>query len=58
MPIRCGQDSNGPYFQYGYHGKCYYYIPNNKKSREIAKNRAIKQGKAIKVRQGKFFLNF
>ena len=46
MPVHRRQDSNGPYFQWGNHGKKYYYIANNKRSRELAKEKAAKQGRA------------
>lgn len=46
MPVHQGRDSNGPYYVWG-NRKKYYYIPGNKKSREIAKRKAIKQGIAV-----------
>lgn len=47
MPVKRKTDSIGSYYQWGNHGKKYRYIPNNKKSREIAKKKAIKQGIAV-----------
>ncbi len=46
MPIHRGIDSSGPYYQWGTRKK-YYYKSGNKRSRESAKKRAIKQMKAI-----------
>ena len=46
MPIQRGTDSHGPFFQWGTQKK-YYYKPNNKKSRELAKEKARKQMVAI-----------
>lgn len=47
MPVHRSVDSNGPYYQWGGHGKKYYYISGNKKSRDIAYNKARIQGMAI-----------
>jgi hypothetical protein len=47
MPIHRKIDKFGSYFQYGNHGKKYYYLSNNKKSRHLAYNKAKKQMIAI-----------
>ena len=47
MPTASGKDSKGSYYRWGSSGKKYYYIPNDKKSREKAKEKANKQGIAI-----------
>jgi hypothetical protein len=47
MPVRNGRDSNGPFYRWGNSGKKYYYKPNNEKSRDMAKEKAKKQGIAI-----------
>ncbi len=47
MPIHNGRDSNGPFYQWGNSGKRYHYIPGNKRSRDIAKQKATKQAVAI-----------
>lgn len=47
MPLYRRVNSIGPYFQWGNHGKIYYYIPNNKYSRKNAKHKAIMQAMAI-----------
>jgi len=39
------------YYQFGLTGTKYYYEPGNKLSREIAKQRAKRQGRAIKRSQ-------
>lgn len=46
MPVTKHTDSKGSYYIWGTHGKKYYYIPNNKASRELAKQKAYKQAKA------------
>jgi len=46
MPIKRGIDSHGPYYSYGDLHR-YYYTPNDPVSREIAKEKARKQGAAI-----------
>jgi hypothetical protein len=47
MPVHRGKDSNGSYYQWGKSGKKYYYTSGNKKSRDVAKNKAKKQAVAI-----------
>lgn len=51
MPIFRRKDNIGSFYQYGDTGKKYYYITNNKRSRLIAKRKAIKQMRAIHVRK-------
>lgn len=46
MPIKRGKDSIGPYYQWG-NAKKYYYIPNNRVSRENAYDKARRQAVAI-----------
>lgn len=46
MPVHRGRDSHGVYYQWGSQKK-YYYIENSKRSRELAKKKALKQGIAI-----------
>lgn len=53
MPVRRDKDKDGPYFQWGYSGKKYYYKLNNEQSRKVAKAKAAKQGKAIKASQAR-----
>jgi hypothetical protein len=47
MPIHESKDSNGYYFQWGYHGKKYYYSPTIKQSRINAYNKSLRQARAI-----------
>lgn len=46
MPIYRRKDSKGTYYQWGNHGKKYYYTPNNIRSREMARKKAVKQAQA------------
>lgn len=47
MPIYRDRDSFGPYYQWGNHGKKYYYISGNVRSRTIAYNKSLKQAQAV-----------
>lgn len=47
MPIHTGKDSRGSYYQWGNHGKKYYYIVGNKMSRDTAKMKARRQATAV-----------
>ena len=51
MPVHQRKDKSGPYFQWGDHGKKYYYDPKSDRSKENARQRAAKQGRAIKASQ-------
>ena len=51
MPVNLSRDKSGSFARWGKLGKRYYYIPNNKISRERAKLKALKQGQAIKISQ-------
>jgi hypothetical protein len=46
MPIKRSHDSHGPFYQWGDHGKKYYYTANNTSSRTRAKNKAEQQSAA------------
>lgn len=46
MPVHRAKDSNGPYYQWGNSGKKYHYESGDEKSRETAKKKAKKQGRA------------
>jgi len=46
MPIKRGKDKDGSYYQWGSRTK-YYYVAGNKKSRERAYDKAVKQAQAI-----------
>ncbi|HMF03624.1 MAG TPA: hypothetical protein VKH17_02330 [Acidimicrobiia bacterium] len=46
MPVRRRQDSKGPYYQWGDHGRKYRYTRGDKASRDRAKQGATRQGQA------------
>lgn len=50
MPVMRGKDSKGPYYSWGKKGKKYYYKSGSERSREMARAKASKQGRAIKAR--------
>ena len=47
MPIYRRYDTHGPYYQWGNHGKKYYYINGDRRSRERAYNRSLNQARAV-----------
>lgn len=47
MPVKCSKDSEGSYCRWGGHGKKYYYINGNERSKMMAYNKAKRQGMAI-----------
>ena len=47
MPVQRGMQDNKPFYRWGKTGKKYFYTPNNVKSREDAKKKALTQGRAI-----------
>ena len=51
MPVRRSKDSKGSYYQFGHHGKKYYYVSGSKRSRTIAINKAKRQGRAEHARK-------
>ncbi len=53
MPVQEGKDDQGYYFQWGDSGKKYYYKKNSKRSKEIARAKAARQGRAIKASQSR-----
>jgi hypothetical protein len=50
MPVRRGNDSKGPYYQWGDHGRKYHYTAGDPSSRERAKKGATRQGQAARAR--------
>lgn len=44
-----GKDGDGPYYQWGGAGKKYHYKSGDKRSRETAKEKATKQGQAVRA---------
>lgn len=49
MPVHRSKDGKGPYYQWGDSGKKYHYEPGDKESRESAKRRAERQGRAARA---------
>jgi hypothetical protein len=47
MPIFNKKDKLGTYFIWGTHGSRYYFNDLSNRSKKIAYNKALKQGKAI-----------
>lgn len=47
MPVQCNKDKVGPFCRWGQHGKKYYYIKGNSRSKQISISKAKKQGIAI-----------
>lgn len=50
MPVHRGKDSQGCYYQWGNHGKKYYYTPCDGPERNKAKEKAALQGRAAYAR--------
>jgi hypothetical protein len=49
MPVHRGQDSRGPFYQWGDSGKRYHYMAGNAESRNRAKKSATRQGQAARA---------
>jgi hypothetical protein len=49
MPVHRGEDSKGPYYQWGKSGKKYHYTAGDASSRKAAKAKAEKQGQAARA---------
>lgn len=49
MPVHRRKDSKGPYYQWGDSGKKYHYTAGDEKSRDAAKEKAKKQGRAARA---------
>jgi hypothetical protein len=49
VPVRRRRDGNGPYYQWGESGKKYHYQAGDQSSREAAKKKAEKQGRAARA---------
>jgi len=47
MPINLRQDTNGTYYQWGDHGKKYYFKPHDDFTKQLAFNEALQQGRAM-----------
>ena len=44
MPVYQGNDQKGFFYQWGEHGKRYYFNQNSIRSMKIAHNKALRQG--------------
>ena len=53
MPVERGRDSKGPFFRWGKQGAKYHYSSGSKASRERARKKAARQGRAIKASGGR-----
>jgi len=51
MPVKKCKSNGKSGYKWGDKGKCYTYSTGDKESREAAKEKAAKQGKAIKANQ-------
>ena len=49
MPVHRGKDKHGAYYQWGESGKKYRYETGDSDSRKSAKEKAERQGRAIKA---------
>lgn len=49
MPVKRTTKGGRPAFKWGTTGKAYTYTPGNKKSRQAARARAERQGRAIEA---------
>ena len=49
MPVKDCRDGGKPGYRWGDSGKCYTYTQGNEQSRKRARDKAIKQGRAIQV---------
>lgn len=47
MPLEQSEDSEGYYYSFGSQGHKYYYNPRDSESEEVARNKALRQGRAI-----------
>ena len=47
MPVMPCRKDNKPGFKWGHHGFCYTYNPNDSKSKKKARDKALRQGRAI-----------
>lgn len=56
MPVKKHTDDKGrQYYQYGKHGKKYYFTKGDSRSKYEARWKAIRQGKAISVSMFRVF---
>lgn len=53
MPVERGKDTVGSFFRWGTSGKKYYYTSGSARSRDYAREKAARQGRAIKASQSR-----
>lgn len=53
MPVERCRRGGKPGFRWGKHGKCYTYTPGSEQEKALARALALRQGRAIKARQGR-----
>ena len=53
MPVHKCRKNNKPGFKWGSNGTCYTYTEGNERSMDMAKNRALRQGRAINANRGR-----
>jgi len=46
MPVKIHHPSERWYYQWGEHGKKYFFDPDNPEAKTMAKNKALRQGRA------------
>lgn len=49
MPVHRSKDGTGPYYQWGESGKKYHYTAGDEESRKKAKEKAERQGRAVRA---------
>jgi len=52
MPVHWGSDASGSFYQYGTHGKKYYYTPGDVQSELAARRAAGRQAQAVHAHRG------
>ena len=53
MPIKRCTSGGRPGYKWGDSGKCYTYTPGDKRSRERARERALRQARAIQANRSR-----
>jgi hypothetical protein len=46
MPVKLHHTSEGWYYQWGEHGKKYFFDPDKPEEKTVAQNNAVRQGRA------------
>jgi len=53
MPVQACQSGGKPGYKWGSRGKCYTYNPNSAASRQQARAKAAKQGRAVEANRSR-----